>query len=85
MFACFLLIVYYRKNNNTYDRAIQYQCKIDELGQRIFTGINFLSRTSFNSDDERKQAIDEMTIEALKVGVEQKYLQQLNIVQWKSC
>ncbi|CAF2848673.1 unnamed protein product [Rotaria sp. Silwood2] len=81
-------VVYYRKseiNNYSYDRAIQYQCKVDKLGQRVFTGINFLSRTYFNSDIERKQAIDEMITAAINAGVEQKYLQQLKIVQWKNC
>jgi hypothetical protein len=79
-------LVYYRQsNNNLYDRAIQYQCKVDETGKRIFTGINFLSRTHLNSDDERKHAIDEMALEAIKAGVEQQYLQQLKIVQWLTC
>ncbi len=72
-------------NSNLYDRAIQYQCKIDQFGERIFTGVNFLSRTHFNSDTERKQAIDEMTNAAIQAGVEQEYLQQLKVVQWETC
>jgi len=81
-------IVYYRKNvtnNDFYERAIQYQCKVDEMGKRAFTGVNFLSRTHFNSDTERKQAIDEMISAASQAGVEQEYLQQLKIVQWQNC
>lgn len=72
-------------NSNSYDRAIQYQCKIDQFGKRIFTGINFLSRTHFNSATERKQVIDEMTNAASQAGIEQEYLQQLKIVQWDTC
>lgn len=71
--------------NDSYDRAIQYQCKADEFGKRVFTGVNFLSRTYFNSDAERKQAIDEMIDDALQAGVEQTYLQELKIVQWETC
>ncbi|CAF1048195.1 unnamed protein product [Rotaria sp. Silwood1] len=82
-------VVYYRNNeinnNNFYDRAIQYQCKVDHLNKRIFTGINFLSRTYFNSDIERQQVINEMINSAVNAGVEQKYLQELKIVQWKNC
>lgn len=79
-------VVYYRQSNNdSYDRAIQYQCKFDESGERIFTDINFISRTHLNSDDQRKQTIEKMTLEAIKAGVEQQYLQQLKIVQWLTC
>jgi hypothetical protein len=83
-----MFLVYYRKdliNGDFYDRAIQYQCKIDEMGKRVFTGVNFLSRTHFQSDTERKQAIDEMTTAASHAGIEQEYLQQLKIVQWEHC
>ncbi|CAF4668488.1 unnamed protein product, partial [Rotaria magnacalcarata] len=58
---------------------------IEQLGKRVFTGVNFRSRTHFSSDAERKQAIDEMINEALNAGVEQKYLQKLKIVQWETC
>ncbi|CAF0884223.1 unnamed protein product [Didymodactylos carnosus] len=67
-----------------YDRAIQYQCKM-ENDVRVFTGINFLSRDHFNSDNERQRAVDEMKTEAEKVGIEQEYLDQLKIVGWQTC
>ncbi|CAF3328784.1 unnamed protein product [Rotaria socialis] len=71
--------------NDSYDRTIQYQCKIDQLGKRVFTGVNFLPRTHFDSAADRKQATDEMINEALNAGAEQKYLQELKIVQWETC
>ncbi|CAF3349247.1 unnamed protein product [Rotaria socialis] len=80
--------VYYRRSvikNDSYDRTIQYQCKIDQLGKRVFTGVNFLPRTHFDSAADRKQATDEMINEALNAGAEQKYLQELKIVQWETC
>ncbi len=55
------------------------------MGKRAFTGVNFLSGGHFNSDTERKQAIDEMISAASQAGVEQEYLQQLKIVQWQNC
>lgn len=81
-------LVYYRQSgasDRSYDRAIQYQCKRDANGQRIFTGINFLSRTSFQSDAERQQAIDELVQSAISAGVESNYLQELKVVQWERC
>lgn len=81
-------LVYYRQSgasDRAYDRAIQYQCKRDANGQRIFTGINFLSRTSFQSDAERQQAIDELVQSAISAGVESNYLQELKVVQWERC
>ena len=55
------------------------------MGNRTFTGVNFLSRTYLNSDSERKQAIDEIINATICAGIKGKYLQHLKIVQWSTC
>ncbi|CAM2725485.1 unnamed protein product [Rotaria socialis] len=70
---------------NRFSRAIFIILLLQKKCKRVFTGVNFLPRTHFDSAADRKQATDEMINEALNAGAEQKYLQELKIVQWETC